>query len=67
MVIQLRPATRTSDLLGFLEQEHARVDHFRLEEEHDRRIVTVTLDTPSEQLLTLIADLEFVLGVEWSR
>ena len=28
---------------------------------------TVTLDTPSEQLLAELADLDFVRGVEWRR
>ncbi len=43
------------------------MEHFQLEDEHDRRIVTMTLDTPSEKLLAEVADLDFVQGVEWGR
>ena len=53
-------STRSND-------EHARVEHFQLEDERDRRIVTLTLDTPSEKLLGDLADLEFVQGVQWNR
>jgi putative Mg2+ transporter-C (MgtC) family protein len=67
MVIQLRQGTQTSQLIDALEREHARVDHFQLDDERDRRIVTLTLDTPSEKLLGHVADLEFVQGVEWRR
>ena len=67
VVVQLRQGTRAAQLLDVLEEKHARVDHFQLEDEHDRRIVTLTLDTPSEQVLRDLADLEFVQGVEWIR
>jgi len=67
VVVDLRPDTSATKLLEALENEHVRVDHFRLEDELDRRIVTLTLDTPSEKLVGRIADLDFVQGVEWSR
>ena len=67
IVVQLHEGTRAAKLLDVLEQENARVEHFRLEDEHDRRVVTLTLDTPSEKLLRELADLDFVQGVEWSR
>jgi putative Mg2+ transporter-C (MgtC) family protein len=67
MLIELRPGTNVSQLLDALEREHARVEHFRLEEERNRRVAMVTLDTPSEKLYGHVADLEFVQGVEWSR
>ena len=67
VVVQLRHGTRAAQLLDVLEEKHARVDHFRLEDEHDRRIVTLTLDTPSERVLRDLADLDFVQGVEWNR
>ena len=54
-------------MLDALEQKHTRIEHFQLEDEPDRRLVTLTLDTPSEKLLSELADLEFVQGVEWSR
>ena len=67
VVIELRPGTRTTELLDALESRHAHVEYFQLQDEHDRRTVTVTLDTPSERLLAELGDLEFVQGVEWRR
>jgi putative Mg2+ transporter-C (MgtC) family protein len=67
IVVDLRQDTKASQLLDVLEREHARVEHFQLEDEHDRRVVTLTLDTPSEKLLSKLADLDFVQGVEWRR
>lgn len=68
MIIDLRPGTKAARLLAALEQEHARVEYFQLvDDEDDRRTVTVTLDTPSQELLSSIADLEFVEGVQWRR
>jgi putative Mg2+ transporter-C (MgtC) family protein len=67
LVVELRQGTKTTQLLEALEREDARIEHFQLQEELDRRIVTLTLDTPSEKLLSELADLDFVQGVEWSR
>ena len=67
VVIELRPGTRTTELLDALESRHAHVEYFQLQEEHDRRTVTLTLDTPSEALLAELGDLEFVQAVEWRR
>jgi putative Mg2+ transporter-C (MgtC) family protein len=67
IVVDLRPDTSATKLLEALERERVRVDRFHLEDELDRRIVTLTLDTPSEKLVGSIADLDFVQGVEWSR
>ena len=67
LVIELRGGARTAELLDALEREEARVEHFRVEGGLEHRVITVTLDTPSEQLLSHVADLEFVQGVEWHR
>jgi putative Mg2+ transporter-C (MgtC) family protein len=67
LVVELRQGTRTGQLLDVLEHEDARIEHFQLDDEPDRRIVTLTLDTPSEKRLGVLADLDFVQGVEWSR
>jgi len=67
MIIELRPDTKAAQLLAALEEEHARVEYFQLADEDDRRTITVTLDTPSQELLSNIADLEFVQGVQWRR
>ena len=67
IVIELRPGTRTTELLEELESRNAHVEYFQLQDEHERRIVTLTLDTPSEQLLAELGDLEFVQAVQWRR
>jgi putative Mg2+ transporter-C (MgtC) family protein len=67
MIIELRHDATAAQLIDALEREHARVEHFRIESDRDHRVVTVTLDTPSGNMLTHVADLEFVQGVEWNR
>ncbi len=67
IVVDLQSETRTADLLHALEDRHARVEHIRIEDREDRRVVSITLDTPSEELLAELADLDFVQGVEWRR
>lgn len=67
LIVELRPATSVSDLLTTLEAEHARIDRFELDDEHDRRVVTLTLDTPSERLIATLSDLQYVVGVRWKR
>jgi putative Mg2+ transporter-C (MgtC) family protein len=67
MIIELRPGTKAAELLAALEHDNSRVEYFQLADEDDRRTVTVTLDTPSQQLLSEISDLEFVQGVQWRR
>jgi len=67
VIVELRLGTRTTELLDALESRHAHVEYFQLQDEHDRRTVTLTLDTPSERLLAELGDLEFVQGVQWRR
>jgi putative Mg2+ transporter-C (MgtC) family protein len=67
ILVGLKPGTKVTQLLEVLEREDAHVEHFRLEDEHDRRLVTLMLDTPSEKLVAELADLDFVQGVEWRR
>jgi putative Mg2+ transporter-C (MgtC) family protein len=67
LVVKLRAGASASDLLGFLDQAHARVEYFDLVDERGMRVVTLVLDTPPSHLLSQIADLDFVQGVEWKR
>jgi putative Mg2+ transporter-C (MgtC) family protein len=67
LIVELKPGARVTQLLDSLEQEEARIENFQIEDELDRRIVTLTLDTPTEQLIAKLADLEFVQGVQWHR
>ena len=41
-MIELRPDTRITALLEALESRHARIEHFQLQDELDRRTVTLT-------------------------
>jgi putative Mg2+ transporter-C (MgtC) family protein len=65
IVVELRPEAKVAQLLEMLEEEGAKIEHFQLEDDRDRRVVTLTLDTPSENLLAKIGDLEFVQGINW--
>jgi putative Mg2+ transporter-C (MgtC) family protein len=65
IVVELRPEAKVAQLLEMLEEEGAKIEHFHLEDDRDRRVVTLTLDTPSETLLAKIGDLDFVQGINW--
>jgi putative Mg2+ transporter-C (MgtC) family protein len=65
IVVELRPEAKVAQLLEMLEEEGAKIEHFHLEDDRDRRVVTLTLDTPSENLLAKIGDLDFVQGINW--
>ena len=65
IVVDLRPETKLTELFESLERENAHVERFQLEDVRDRRVVTLTLDTPSERLVARLGDLEFVQGVQW--
>ena len=65
IVVDLRPDTKMTQLLEALEREKARIEHFQLEDERDRRIVTLTLGSPSDSLVATLGDLDFVQGVQW--
>jgi putative Mg2+ transporter-C (MgtC) family protein len=67
MIVELAPGTSVSELLSALEREDAHVESIEVEDEHDRRIVALTLDTGSERLVTTVTDLDFVKGVQWRR
>jgi uncharacterized membrane protein YhiD involved in acid resistance len=65
IVVDLRPDTKLPQLLEALEREKARIEHFQLEDERDRRIVTLTLGSPSDTLVATLGDLDFVQGIQW--
>ncbi len=67
IMVHLAPGTSVTALLANLESSDVRVETFELEEELDRRIVTLTLDKASEGLIAGLADLDFVVGVQWRR
>jgi putative Mg2+ transporter-C (MgtC) family protein len=67
MLVELDPGTSVAELLSALEREQARVESIELEDEPDRRVVTLTLDTSTEGLVSFVSDLEFVKAVQWRR
>jgi putative Mg2+ transporter-C (MgtC) family protein len=67
VLVHLGLETSVSQLLAELEREQGHVESVQVENELDRRIVTLTLDRPTEQLVATLSDLEFVKGVQWRR
>ena len=65
IVVELRAEAKVAQLLEMLEEQGAKIEHFQLEDDRDRRVVTLTLDTPSEKLLAKIGDLDYVQGINW--
>ena len=67
LIVELRPDASVAQLLEALESERARIEEIRVDDESGRRVVTLTLDTPSERLVPDLADLHFVVGVSWRK
>jgi putative Mg2+ transporter-C (MgtC) family protein len=67
MLVELSPETSVSELMSALEREHAHAESIQVNDELDRRVVTLTLDTPSQRLVAALSDLDFVKGVQWRR
>jgi len=65
VLLELRLDAPLAPLLALLEERGARVETLSLEEQQDRRRVYLTLDRPSSELVPTLADLDYVLGVEW--
>jgi putative Mg2+ transporter-C (MgtC) family protein len=63
LIVELKPG---QDIGPFFMQL-GDVQHFELEEEHDRRIVQVELGHIDEQLVAKLSDLDYVIGVRWRR
>jgi hypothetical protein len=56
-----------TSVLAALEREDVHVDAFEIQDELDRRVVALTVDRPSEQLVGTLSDLDYVIGVRWRR
>jgi putative Mg2+ transporter-C (MgtC) family protein len=67
MVVELAAGTSVSELLSALESEDARVESIELEDEPDRRVVTLVLDKSTQGLVSFVSDLDFVKAVQWRR
>jgi len=67
LVVELEPTQGTTPLLHAIDEAGARVDHFELTEELDRRVIVLELDRVDEELVATLSDLDFVKGVKWRR
>jgi putative Mg2+ transporter-C (MgtC) family protein len=67
LLLELRPGQSVTPLLRLLEEQGLRIESLELDEERDRRVVSLAVDKPSEPLLPLLSDLDYVLGVRWRR
>ena len=67
LMLELRAGTEMSQLLAHLDARKVRVEEFKVEDEADVRIVTLTLDRPTEELLGEVSDLDYVRSVHWHR
>jgi putative Mg2+ transporter-C (MgtC) family protein len=61
LVVELKPGQPMAPLLA----ELADVRHFELSEERDRRVVRVELRRVDDELVARLADLDYVVGVDW--
>ncbi len=67
LVLELRPGQSVAPLLALLEREGLQVDSFELDDERDRRRVTLGTDRSASELIPLLGELDYVLGVRWRR
>ena len=63
LVVELKPEQPIAPLLGELED----VRHFEVDEEHDRRVVTLETPNLDEELVARLSDLDYVIGIRWRR
>ena len=67
LLVELKHEASVSQLLQVLEAEGARLEAIQVSDDADALHVTLTLDTPSEQLVSAFADLDFVTAVQWRK
>jgi putative Mg2+ transporter-C (MgtC) family protein len=67
LFVELEQRASVGDLLHALEERNARVESIQVSDQADRRLVTLTLDTPSERFVPELSELDFVLGVQWHK
>jgi putative Mg2+ transporter-C (MgtC) family protein len=67
VVVELKRGQSALALLEAIEARGGHVQHFELEEERDRRVVTLEVEPISEELVAGITDLDYVIGARWRR
>ncbi|HET7044689.1 MAG TPA: MgtC/SapB family protein [Gaiellaceae bacterium] len=63
--VELQPDAAASTLLADVHGAGYAVHSFELEDEPDRRIVTLHLDRPTRELAPVLSDRDYVLAVRW--
>ncbi len=67
LLVELKPGQSITPLLEAIETAGRQLENFELDEELDRRIVTLDVDRLDERLVVKLSDLDFVIGVRWRR
>ncbi|HEV2592473.1 MAG TPA: hypothetical protein VGU02_11325, partial [Gaiellaceae bacterium] len=63
IVVELKEGQPIAPFIAQLED----VRHFELDDERDRRVVTLELPQVDEALVGRLSDLDYVIGVRWRR
>jgi len=67
LLVELRPEATAAELLRDVHGAGYRVQSFELDEELDRRVVTLHVDRASSELAAALSDKDYVLGLRWRR
>jgi putative Mg2+ transporter-C (MgtC) family protein len=67
LVVELKPEATVVQLLGDIHARGYATQSLELEEEADRRILTLHLDRPVGELVPLLSDEDYVQAVRWRR
>jgi putative Mg2+ transporter-C (MgtC) family protein len=67
IVVELKPEATASELLADIFASGYTTQSFELEEEADRRVITLRLDKPVGKLVPLLSDRDYVQAVRWRR
>jgi putative Mg2+ transporter-C (MgtC) family protein len=67
LVVELKPEAAAAQLLADVHAKGYVVQAFELEDEADRRTVDLHLDRPVGELVPVLSDLDYVIGVRWRR
>jgi putative Mg2+ transporter-C (MgtC) family protein len=63
LIIELKPGELIAPLLAELQD----VQHFEVDEERDRRVVTIEASHLDEDVVAKLSDLDYVIGIRWRR
>ncbi len=67
LVVELKPEATAAELLADVHGQEFVVQSFELEDEIDRRIVTLHLNRPVTDLAPFLSDREYVTAVRWRK